>query len=138
MTSTWGWYPGETFCTEDPMGVGTWVGEYTGTYTHEFVFIDSFGSEKVIDTVVGKSAIGAGFVKMYEFGDRTVFTFNFYSSTTGGKFAGLAENGNVTVTDISTLVDKDGNSYSQPIGQNHVGLVLFEYLIPHERVVDIY
>ena len=134
-TSFWEWYPGETFCTEDPMGAGTWVNEYSGNYAHEFAFIDSYGSNQVIDTSTNKSAIGAGLVKMHEFGERTVFTFNFYSLTTGGKFAGLAENGNVSITNIATLIDKDGNSYSQPLGQNHLGLVLFKDMTAREKII---
>lgn len=128
FNSHWYWYPGMYFCEGNAPGVGTVVGEYSGTYYNEFRYIDSFGANKLLDTQQGKNGYGNGFVKMYEIGERTVFAFNFYTPTnnTNLKLAGLAEDGKVTVTDITNLVDKDGNTYTHPYGQNHLGIVTFE------------
>jgi len=141
--SLWEWYPGFHFCGAPPGYLGMTYGtnEYQIEYssTTQYIYMDYTGARIVLDTIADtRSVIGAGLVKMYEFGDRTVFCFNFYCLTTGSRMAGLVENGQGAVTDITNMIDKDGNNYAQPLGQNHVGLVLFKYLAPHERIVDVY
>ena len=140
FSSSWFWYPGMYFCGDDPLGVGTIVGEYSGSYYNEFRYIDSFGANKLLDTQDGKNGYGYGFVKLYIYGTekapKPVFCFNFYTpvNATNLKIAGLADNGKVTLTDISTLKDKDGNVYTHPYGQNHLGIVSIDNFLSRSKI----
>lgn len=115
IDASWWWWG-------DPPGTFVGPGVYSNSYT-ELRYCDSTGLDFLIKSGTGTTGKG-GVLKMYEYEGQIVTVFNIYDSSyhTFNR-AYYIYNGQVTMTDITSLVDTDGNEYEHPWQQNMLGIL---------------
>lgn len=110
-----------------------WYGDPPGTFVfpiysyghHEIRYCDYTGADHLLE--YDRSMAGlAGVLKMYEHGDETVIVFNYYDYSEQWYKAGYVKDGEMTITDIGSLDDTEGNHYDHPNLQNMLGVLVLK------------